>query len=185
MIKKEVASSRVGRARPTSLEQRVPHIAFIAVSVAHQLVQLRCLYLHSFRRVICGAATLPGDRHRLRACNKNWPPGSRPESVFGKVSCCHPVIHPCGWSGVIHEYIKQGGRADGRRTHGDRKEEHTEEHSDGHTRTSGSNTNMEQHGTRMDGRGTGHTSNRRGRRAHEVLTRQLRNSFAHDSMASE
>jgi hypothetical protein len=41
--------------------------------------------------------------------------------------------------------------ADGRRTHGDRKEEHTEEHSDGHTRTSGSNTHMEQHGTPLDG----------------------------------
>jgi hypothetical protein len=46
--------------------------------------------------------------------------------------------------------------ADGRRTHEDRKEEHTEEHSDGRTRTSGSNTYMEQHGTPLDGRGTGH-----------------------------
>ena len=52
----------------------------------------------------------------------------------------------------------KGERADGRRTHGDRKEEHTEEHSDGRTRTSGSNTYMymEQHGTPLDGRGTGH-----------------------------
>jgi hypothetical protein len=34
-------------------------------------------------------------------------------------------------------------------------EEHTEEHSDGHTWTSGSNTHTEQHGTPLDGRGTG------------------------------
>jgi hypothetical protein len=44
----------------------------------------------------------------------------------------------------------KGERADGRRTHEDRKEEHTEEHADGRTRTSGSNTNMEQHGTPLD-----------------------------------
>ena len=31
--------------------------------------------------------------------------------------------------------------------------EHTEEHSDGHTWTSGSNTHTEQHGTPLDGRG--------------------------------
>ena len=38
---------------------------------------------------------------------------------------------------------------DGRRTHGDRKEEHTEEHSDGHTWTSGSNTHTENTGPRF------------------------------------
>ena len=46
--------------------------------------------------------------------------------------------------------------ADGRRTYGDQNEEQTEEHSDGRTRTIGSNTYMEQHGTPLDGRGTGH-----------------------------
>ena len=37
--------------------------------------------------------------------------------------------------------LSKGRRTDGGHTHGDRKkEEHTEEHSDGHTWTSGSNT---------------------------------------------
>ena len=52
----------------------------------------------------------------------------------------------------------KGERDDGRRTHGDQKEEHTQEHSDGHTWTSGSNTHTEQHGTPLDGRGTGHNT---------------------------
>jgi hypothetical protein len=44
-----------------------------SVSAAHQLVQLRCLHLRFFRRAICEASTLPGDRHpsRLHAKKKN------------------------------------------------------------------------------------------------------------------
>ena len=44
----------------------------IAVIAAHQLVQLRCLHLHFFRRAICEASTLPGGRHpsRLHAKKK-------------------------------------------------------------------------------------------------------------------
>ena len=48
------------------LVQRVPHIDLNAVSVVHRLVQLLGLDLHSFRRAMCGPATLMGDRHPSR-----------------------------------------------------------------------------------------------------------------------
>ena len=58
---------RVGPgAHAHNLAQRVLHIVRIAVSAAYQLVQLRCLHLHFFRRAICEASTLPGDRHPSR-----------------------------------------------------------------------------------------------------------------------
>ena len=68
-------------------------------------------------------------------------PAARSRGRVGKRRC----VCVC----QVKYILNKGERADGRRTHGDQKEEHTEEHSDGHTRTSGSNTNMEQHGTRM------------------------------------
>ena len=53
------------------------------------------------------------------------------------------------WKILVGARIKMHGQSTRGRTHGDRKEEHTREHSDGHTRTNTSNTNMEQHGTRI------------------------------------
>jgi hypothetical protein len=50
-----------------SLAHRAPHIARNAVSAVHRLVQLLGIDLHSFRRAMCGPATLPGDHH-LPAC---------------------------------------------------------------------------------------------------------------------
>jgi hypothetical protein len=67
-------TERGARPRPrTARPAHRPHRCQRRASTAHQLVQLRCLHLRFFRRAICEASTLPGDRHpsRLHAKKEN------------------------------------------------------------------------------------------------------------------
>ena len=104
-------------------------------------------------RSLCGVVSLPEELSNASAdgtLGRTYPP-----STHLHASVDHLPRLDC--KGI--QYNNNKGERDGRRgTHGDRKEEHTEEYSDRHTGTSGSNTHTEQHGTPLDGRGTGHNT---------------------------